>query len=97
MEARLAVELWTSWASMLRSYAAVAGLHGTHHAVIEVGAEEIVLRVDTRWLRFTHTQEHSSAGHQQSFALNEDGTVMLGGKIDEMDLTAERVTREMMQ
>jgi hypothetical protein len=90
-------ELWTSWASLLRSYAAVAGLNITHHAVVEVGANEIILRVDTRWLRFTNTEQQTSEGHQQPFALNEDGTVNLGGKIDEMDLTAERVTREMMQ
>ncbi len=90
-------ELWTSWASLLRSYAAIAGLNSTHHAVVEVGADEIILRVDTRWLRFTNTAEQSSEGGEQSFGLNEDGTVTLGGKIDEMDLTAERITREMMQ
>jgi hypothetical protein len=89
-------ELWTSWASLLRSYAAVAGLNSTHHAVVEVGANEIILRVETRWLRFTATQQQTSEGHQQTFALIEDGTVNLGGKIEEMDLTAERVTREMM-
>ena len=32
-----------------------------------------------------------------SFGLNEDGTVMLDGKMDEMDFAAERVTRELMR
>ncbi|ADW69438.1 hypothetical protein [Granulicella tundricola] len=97
MNASLHRELWTSWASLLRSYAAMAGLNSVHHAVVEVGANEIILRVDTRWLRFTETEQQSSEGMQQGFALNEDGTVTLGGKIEEMDLTAERITREMMQ
>ena len=35
-------------------------------------------------------------GAKTAFALNEDGTVMLDGKMDEMDFAAERVTRELM-
>ena len=94
--ARLAVELWTSWASLLRSYAAVAGLNSTHHAVVEIGAEEIILRVDTRWFRFTHTEALSSQGGRQAFTLNEDGTVTLGALTGEMDLLAEQITRELL-
>ncbi len=93
---RLAVELWTSWASLLRSYAAVAGLNSTHHAVVEVGAEEIILRVDTRWHRFTHTASLSSQGVHQPFSLNENGTVTLGETTEEMDLLAEQITRDLL-
>lgn len=82
---------------MLRVYAAAHGLTSPQHAVVEVGAQEIILRVDTRWTRFTHHQQESSDGSQQAFALNEDGTITLGGMMDEMDMTAERVAREMMQ
>lgn len=39
----------------------------------------------------------SSDGIRAVFALTEDGRVMLDGKIDEMDLAAERITRELMQ
>jgi hypothetical protein len=89
-------ELWTSWASLLRSYAAAHGLNSRHHAVVEVGADEITLRVASRWLRFTHEALQDSEGNQTGFSLEEDGTVKLNGIAEEMDLAAERLAREMM-
>ncbi len=91
-------ELWTSWASLLRSYTAAHGLNSTHHAVVEVGATEIILRVDTRWLRFTPTTLTYSRhpDEPKPFALEEDGTVTLGNQREEMDITAERLAREIM-
>ncbi len=89
-------ELWTSWASLLRSYAAMHGLNSTHHAVVEVSADSILLRVDTRWLRFTSDLMESSEGQHVSFALNENGTVRLDTATDEMDLTAEHLARTML-
>ena len=97
MDPRLKIELWTSWASLLRSYAAAHGLNSRHHAVVEVGAEEIKLRVSARWLRFTHNQVEDSNGNRSTFALQEDGTVKLNDVTEEMDLAAERLAREMMQ
>jgi hypothetical protein len=97
LDARLRAELWTSWASLLRSYAAAHGLNSRHHAVVEVGAEEITLRVASRWLRFTHEALESSDGSRLAFHMEEDGTVKLNGVTEEMDLAAERVAREMMQ
>jgi hypothetical protein len=97
LDARLRAELWTSWASLLRSYAAAHGLNSTHHAVVEVGAEEITLRVASRWLRFTHEMMELSDGSRSSFNMQEDGTVKLNGIAEEMDLAAERLAREMMQ
>ncbi len=94
---RLHIELWTSWASLLRSYAAAHGLNSRHHAVVEVGADEITLRVADRWLRFTHEQVEDSDGNRSSFALQEDGTVKLNETTEEMDLAAEQLAREMMQ
>jgi len=93
---RLHRELWTSWASLLRSYAAVHGLNSRHHAVVEVGADEITLRVANRWLRFTHDLAEDSEGNRSSFSLLEDGTVKLDAKTQEMDLAAEELAREMM-
>lgn len=93
---RLHRELWTSWASLLRSYSAAHGLNSRHHAVVEVGADEITLRVAGRWLRFTHDLVEDSEGNRSSFSLEEDGTVKLDGKTQEMDLTAEQLAREMM-
>ena len=97
MDPRLRTELWTSWASLLRSYAAAHGLNRRHHAVVEVGAVEITLRVGSRWLRFTHETLEDSEGHRFSFSMQEDGTVKLNGIAEEMDLAAERLAREMMQ
>ena len=97
MDPRLRTELWTSWASLLRSYAAAHGLNSRHHAVVEVGADEITLRVGSRWLRFTHALLQDSEGHRSTFNVQEDGTVKLNGIAEEMDLAAERLAREMMQ
>ncbi|NYF51474.1 transcriptional regulator [Tunturiibacter gelidoferens] len=97
LEARLRAELWTSWASLLRSYAAAHGMNSRHHAVVEVGAEEITLRVASRWIRFTHEALESSDGSRSTFKMQEDGTVKLNGIAEEMDLAAERLAREMMQ
>ena len=96
MDNRLRTELWTSWASLLRAYAAAHGLNSRHHAVVEVGADEIMLRVANRWLRFTHDQIEDSEGNRSSFSLEEDGTVKLDGTTQEMDLAAEQLAREMM-
>ena len=97
LDARLRAELWTSWASLLRSYAAVHGLNSRHHAVVEVGADEITLRVASRWLRFTHDLVEDSEENRSSFSLEEDGTVKLNGIPQQMDLAAESLAREMMQ
>ena len=97
MDSRVHSELWISWASLLRSYAATHGLNSGRFAVIEFGEQEIVLRVGGRWTRFTHDGQESSDGTRAVFALTEDGTVALDGKIDEMDFAAERITRELMQ
>jgi hypothetical protein len=96
LDSRLRTELWTSWASLLRSYAAAHGLNSRHHAVVEVGADEITLRVAARWLRFTHDLMEDSEGNRSTFSLLEDGTVKLNAKTQEMDLAAEELAREMM-
>ncbi len=97
LDARLIAELWTSWAALLRSYAAAHGVNSRHHAVVEVGADEITLRVASRWLRFTHEALELSDGSRSAFNMEEDGTVKLNGVTEEMDLAAERLAREMMQ
>src|SRR3954454_12439472 len=96
LDHRLRTELWTSWASLLRSYAAAHGLNSRHHAVVEVGADEIKLRVTDRWLRFTHDLMEDSEGNRSAFSLQEDGTVKLKEHTQEMDLAAEQLAREMM-
>ena len=97
MTAALHTELWTSWGSLLRSYAAAHGLNTRQFAVIEFGEEELVVRYGSKWIRFTPGQQHASDGTADTFVLQEDGTVNIGGKIEEMDMAAERITRELMQ
>ena len=100
IDKKLHIELWTSWASLLRSYAAAHGLNSTQHAVVEVGPEEITLRVGAQWLLFTHSTMQYSNGRKQAFALTEQGTVLTAAGQDkheeEMDIAAERFAREMM-
>ncbi|MBW4040307.1 MAG: transcriptional regulator [Acidobacteria bacterium] len=97
MTPALQTELWTSWASLLRSYAAAHGLNSTHHAVVEVSATEITLRVNDRWLRFTPTEMQQSNAASVSFTLNENGTVTIDHQPEqEMDIAAEQFAREIL-
>jgi hypothetical protein len=97
LTANLHTELWTSWASLLRSYAAAHGLNSTQHAVVEVSAEQITLRVGSRWLRFTAAEMQHSDKAPVAFALTEDGSVKIGDSpAEEMDIAAEILAREML-
>src|SRR5258707_11663265 len=97
MNSSLHRELWTSFASLIRSYGAAHGLNSRHQAIVEVGINQIMLRVGSRWLLFTPSEMSADINHTVPFHLNEDGTVTLNGVIEEMDLVAERLVREMMQ
>jgi hypothetical protein len=81
---------------MLRVYSAAHGLASEHHAVVEVGADEIVLRVDTRWARFTRDEMTTSDGLSVGFALEVDGQIRIGDVTEEMDMAAEEVARGML-
>jgi len=81
---------------MLRVYSAAHGLTSDYHAVVEVGADEIVLRVDTRWARFTRDEMTTSEGLSVSFAMEVDGRIQIGEVTEEMDLAAEEVARGML-
>ena len=91
MNEQLQRELWTSWASLLRSYAAVHALGRDQHAVVEVSSDEIVVRFGTRWMRFTHAAHSDSSGRNEPFALTVNGRARVGDSEDEMDLCAERL------
>ena len=97
MTPQLHTELWTSWASLLRSYSAAHGLNAPQHAVVEVSADTITLRVGTRWLHFTPTELTSADAPPQTFALHENGTVSIANAPEEeMDIAAERLARELL-
>ena len=96
MDPALRTELWTSWASMLRVYSAAHGLTSTRQAVVEVGKEEIILRVEPRWARFTRDVMTNSEGASVPFSIAEDGIVAIGDATDEMDMAAEGVARGLL-
>ena len=101
MNTRLHAELWTSWASLLRSYAAAHGLNSAHHAVVEVSADQITLRVNDRWLRFSSSDMQHSGEPATAFKLHEDGTVTFGPAHElatsiAMDIAAEQFARQML-
>jgi hypothetical protein len=84
-------ELWTSWASLLRSYAAVHSLGREQHAVVEVSEDRILVRYGLRWMQFTATAYTTSEGDESTFTLTENGRARVGEHEDEMDLCAERL------
>jgi hypothetical protein len=84
-------ELWTSWASLLRSYAAVHSLGRDLHAVVEVSSQTIMVRYGLRWIAFTASEYRTSEGESQPFALTLEGRARIGDHEDEMDLYAERL------
>ena len=65
--------------------------------MVEVGAQEIVLRVNTRWARFSRDEMTTSEGMSVPFAMFEDGSIQIGDVTDEMDMAAEEVARGMLQ
>jgi hypothetical protein len=94
-------ELWTSFASVLRSYSAAHGLNSTHQAVVEVSADAITIRVASRWLRIEHVNGKGtmlgSDGSVEHFELQEDGTLRFpDGDVSDMDHAAERIARELL-
>ena len=89
-------ELWSSWAGVLRSYAAVYSLGREQHAVVEVSEAVILLRYGNRWLRFEPGTMYSSENGPKGFALTVNGHARIDGAEDEMDLAAERLTREII-
>lgn len=97
MDASLHTELWTSWASLLRSYAAAHGLNASQHAVVEVSASYITMRVGMHWVRFTPTTMQQDGHAAVVFSIEEDGTVRIATHApEEMDMAAERVARELL-
>ena len=96
MTEQLHRELWSSWAGVLRSYAAVHSLGREQHAVIEVSDAVILLRFGTRTLLFERTAMREDGGPAIAFHLTVNGRAIVGTAEDEMDLAAERLCREII-
>ncbi len=94
-------ELWTSLASLLRSYTAAHGLHLKREADHSLTEGTIIVRHGKKWLRLvrshailTWTRENGSMGTME---LTESGTLRRGTHEEAMDLAAEQWAREIMQ
>ncbi len=96
MTPQLQRELWTSWAGVLRSYAAVYSLGREQHAVLEVSEREILLRYGQRSMRFEPALVTLGDGSHLPFGLTVNGRAIVGETEDEMDLAAERLCREII-
>ncbi len=94
-------ELWSSLASLLRSYTAAHGLHGNREAKIELSELKITARHGKKWLAIershaivTWTRENGTSG---TLELTDHGRLRGPKGEEEMDLAAEAWARELMQ
>jgi hypothetical protein len=94
-------ELWTSLASLLRSYTAAHGLHRGHHAHVESSEDKITARHGEKCLILTRnhqsvtwTRENGDSG---TLELTENGHLRAPSSEEAMDLAAEHWARELMQ
>jgi hypothetical protein len=94
-------ELWSSLASLLRSYTTVHGLHGNRQATIDLSEKKITVRHGKKWLAIershailTWTRENGTSG---TLELTDHGRLRGPDGEEEMDLAAEAWARELMQ
>jgi hypothetical protein len=98
---RVYFELWTSLASLLRSYTAAHGLHSKREAAVELTEDKITVVYNEKWLRLirsnssvTWSRENGTMG---TLELTEAGTLRGDNGDEAMDLAAEEWSREIMQ
>jgi len=99
---QLYVELWVSFASLLRSYTAAHGLNGRRQATVELGKEQILVRHGDDWLDLhrdgatvTWIREDGRTG---TLEFTDHGRLHeAGANEEEMDMAAERFARELMK
>jgi hypothetical protein len=101
VDAAVARELWSSFVSLLRSYTAAHGLNGTRQAVLEVSEDHLLVRAGERLLtvRFDGAggDWKRETGAATVFALDEHGRIVIANEVEEMDMVAERLAREIMR
>jgi hypothetical protein len=99
--AQLYTELWTSLASLLRSYTAVHGLSGNRQATFEVTEVRILASHGSRWLELERQGAivtwKRADGSRGTMELTEAGTLRGETDEEEMDMAAEAWARELMR
>jgi sarcosine oxidase gamma subunit len=99
------LELWTSLASLLRSYTAAHGLNQKEQATVELGPDQIIVRAGTRWLQLDRDEDQllwsrEDLSHGRMRFTIEGRLSMQAVNVEqeeEMDLQAESWARELMQ
>jgi len=101
-DSRVFTELWTSLASLLRSYTAAHGLNSNRQATVELGETKIIVRYGEKWLALERNgasvawrRENGSSGIVE---LTRHGRLSSAGTSEqEMDMAAEAWARELMR
>jgi cell division inhibitor SulA len=100
LQRQLFTELFTSLASLLRSYTALHGLHAHREATVEQTEDKITVIHNEKWLRLTRNhailtwmRENGSRG---TLELTESGTLRGDNGDEAMDLAAEQWARDLM-
>ena len=111
-DAQLYGELWTSLASLLRSYTALHGMISKKQATVEQDGQRILTRCGTNWLELKRDgaviEWQSADGQSGTMEIMETGRLRSGFGFEEhrgeekqieeeMDMTAERWARDLMQ
>ncbi len=100
LQQQLFAELFTSLASLLRSYTALHGLHANREATFEQTEEKITVIHNEKWLRLTRNhailtwmRENGSMG---TLEITKSGTLRGDNSDEAMDLAAEQWARDLM-
>ena len=95
------IELWTSLASLLRSYAAVHGLGSSGQAMVELSEERILICCGEKWLNLERegatVNWKREDGSRGTLELTGAGRLRCATGEEEMDLVAEAWARELMR
>lgn len=95
------VELWTSLASLLRSYTALHGLSTNREAAVESTEDKITVIHNEKWLRLTRNQTiltwMRENGTMGTLELTKSGTLRGDNGEEAMDMAAEAWARELMR
>jgi hypothetical protein len=106
-DSQLCGDFWISLASLLRSYTALHGLSSKRQATVEHDSERIFASCDKRWLDLkregTAVQWRRTDGQSGTMEFTQAGSLRwiefgrLEQNEEEMDMTAERWARDLMQ
>ena len=100
-------EIWTSFASLLKVYAAAASLHGIEHLVLDLAENSVNVLAGSITLNVAYLAESGRGiwsftrdGIEEfagAFGLNPEGTLSLDGEIQDLDHAAIHLIARLTQ